>query len=315
MPRVIDAAHYEPVLRAMVGAADVDGGPTDEQLRVIGALAAGYFELDLDPATLEPLGPAATAEAFADADQRRRVRELLVMVELCRHPVSETQMASVEEYCDALDGVGRPGVTIVRDLVREGCAEAAADYMRFFATMDSSSMLEPQLGEKYAGILDEPDPVLGARLAALADAGHGTLGRAYVEFYERNGFDLPGLAPRMPAVFVSHDMCHVIGGYEPIAVDEIALGAMQLGIADTETHWIQFLGNLGVHEAGYLDGEGTLVPKEGGLARTGAPETLAHALWRGARCTGDFTTVDHLALADQPLETVRASFGIPARAC
>ena len=55
---------YEPVLRAMVGAADVDGGPTDEQLAVIGALAAGYFEVDLDPKALDPLGPQATAAAF-----------------------------------------------------------------------------------------------------------------------------------------------------------------------------------------------------------------------------------------------------------
>jgi hypothetical protein len=108
-------------------------------------------------------------------------------------------------------------------------------------------------------------------------------------------------------------MCHVIGGYEPIGVDEIALGAMQLGMTDSDAHWLQFLGNLGVHEAGFLDGGGALEPKEGGLSRPGAPETIAHAFWRGARCTGDFTTVDHLALADQPLEEVRASFGVPAR--
>ena len=50
----------------------------------------------------------------------------------------------------------------------------------------------------------------------------------------------------MPAVFVSHDMCHVIAAYEPIGVDEIALGAMQLGMTDSDAHWLQFLGNLGV---------------------------------------------------------------------
>jgi hypothetical protein len=314
MPRVIDHEHVEPVIRAMVGAADVDGGPTPEQLAVIGALAAGYFEVDLDPAELEPLSPDATAAAIGDPAQRRRMRELLVLVEMCRHPVSRTQMERVEEYCAALDESG-PGLAIVRDMVEHSKAEAAADYMRFFSGAARLPMLEAQLADKYAGELDAPDPALSDRLRALADAGPGTLGRAYVEFYERNGFDLPGLAPRMPAVFVSHDMCHVIGGYEPIAVDEIGLGAMQLGIADSDTHWLQFLGNLGVHEAGYLDGEGSLVPKEGALTRPGAPETLAHAFWRGAQCTADFTTVDHLALADQPLADVRDSFGIPARTC
>lgn len=312
MPRVIDNDHVEPVIRAMVGAADVDGGPTDEQLAVIGALAAGYFEVALDPAGLEPLSPEATAAAIGDQAQRRRMREFLVLVEMCRHPVSRNQMERVEEYCAALDETG-PGLVIVRDMVERSKAEAAADYMRFFSGEARLPMLEAQLADKYAGELDAPDPALSDRLRALADAGPDTLGRAYVEFYERNGFDLPGLAPHMPAVFVSHDMCHVIGGYEPIAVDEIGLGAMQLGIADTDTHWLQFLGNLGVHEAGYLDGEGSLVPKEGALARPGAPETLAHAFWRGAQCTTDFTSVDHLALADQPLAEVRAAFGVPTR--
>jgi hypothetical protein len=223
-------------------------------------------------------------------------------------------MERVEEYCAALGETG-PGLAIVRDLVDRSTAEAAADYMRFFTTIDTGPMLERRLGERYAGILDAPDPELGDRLLALADAGPGTLGRAYVEFYERNGFDLPGFAPRMPAVFVSHDMCHVIAGYEPVAVDEIALGAMQMAIADTDTHWFQFLGNLGVHEAGYLDGEGTLVPKQAGLSRPGAAESVAHAFWRGAQCTSDFTTVDHLALAPEPLADVRAAFGIPARTC
>lgn len=90
----------------------------------------------------------------------------------------------------------------------------------------------------------------------------------------------------MPAVFVSHDMCHVIAAYEPIGVDEIALGAMQLGMTDSDAHWLQFLGNLGVHEAGFLDGGGTLVPKESGLSRPGAPETIAHAFWRGPSRAG-----------------------------
>jgi len=312
VPRVIDAEHVEPVIRAMVGAADVDGGPTEEQLAVIRAIAIGYFEIDLDPRTIESVSPEGIAAALDDPAMRRRMRELLVFTELCRHPVGRKQMEQVEAYCAALGETG-PGLAIARDLVERSKAEAAADYMRFFTTIDTTPMLEPQLGAPYAGVLAEPDPELGERLRALADLGPGTLGRAYVEFYERNGFDLPGFAPRMPAIFVSHDMSHVIAGYEPVAVDEIALGAMQMAIADTDTHWFQFLGNLGVHEAGYLDGDGTLVPKQAGLSRPGAPESVAHAFWRGAQCTGDFTTVDHLALAAEPLEDVRASFGIPAR--
>jgi hypothetical protein len=309
MPRIIDADHVEPVVRAMVGAADVDDGPTDEQLAVIGALATTYFGVHLDPRRLDGLGPAETAGAFGDPAQRRRVRELLVLVELCRHPTSGHQADRVEEYAAALGETG-PGLAIARDLVDRSRAEAALDFGRFLGDA-SKPLLEPQLAGEYAARLERPDADLAARLRALGDLPEGTLGREYVSFYERNGFDLPGIALDSPAIFVSHDMCHVIGGYEPVGVGEIALGMMQIGVADTDTHWMQFLGNLGVHEAGYLDGGGKLVPKVGTLGRPGAAETVAHAFWRGAQCRGDFTTVDHLARAREPLDEVRESFAIP----
>jgi hypothetical protein len=313
MTRIIDTEHVEPVIRAMVGAATVEEGPTAEQLAVIGALARTYFGVDVDPATIAPLGPDAVAASFGDPAQRRRVRELLVLVELCRHPASAAQVERVDEYAAAL-GESGPGLQLARDLVTGGVATASADFMRFLGDV-TGPLLEPQLAEKYGVALEQPDPALVARLRSFADLPDGTLGRAYLAFYAQYGFDIPGEDLSTPAVFVSHDMCHVIGGYEPIGVEEIALGAMQLAITDSDAHWMQFMGNLGVHEAGYLDGGGKLVPKEGTLGRPGAVETVAHAFWRGAQTTTDFTTVDHLALADQPLEDVRASFGIPPRTC
>jgi ubiquinone biosynthesis protein Coq4 len=123
---------------------------------------------------------------------------------------------------------------------------------------------------------------------------------------------LPGDDPHIPLTFVSHDMCHVIGGYELVGVDEIALGGMQLAVSDTDVHWLQLLGNLGVHEAGFL-GAADLTPRLGALARPGAADTLAHAMARGSQCTGDFTCADHMAMADRPLADVRDEFGVPPR--
>jgi hypothetical protein len=65
-----------------------------------------------------------------------------------------------------------------------------------------------------------------------------------------------------------------------------------------------------VHEAGYL-GTDSLTPKQGTLTRAGAPELVAGAFSRGARCTGDFTTADHLSMVEMPLEAVRDGFGVP----
>jgi hypothetical protein len=62
-------------------------------------------------------------------------------------------------------------------------------------------------------------------------------------------------------------------------VGEIALGAMQLGMTDSDVHRVQLVGNLGVHEAGYVI-EGA--PPPASLSRPGAVETVAHAFdWGG----------------------------------
>jgi hypothetical protein len=160
--------------------------------------------------------------------------------------------------------------------------------------------------------ISRPEHELAARLQAFHELPVGTLGYEYVEFYRRNGLRLPGDDPHIPLTFVSHDMCHVIGGYEPVGVDEIALGGMQLAMADTDVHWLQLLGNLGVHEAGFL-GAPDITPRLGTLGRPGAAATLAHAMVRGSECIGDFTTADHMAMADRPLADVRAQFGVPPR--
>ena len=44
--------------------------------------------------------------------------------------------------------------------------------------------------------------------------------------------------------------------------------------------------------------------------RPGAVDTLAEAFTRGQQCTGDFTAVDHLAMAGRPLAEVRAEYNV-----
>jgi hypothetical protein len=308
MAVIIDDEAVEPVTRMLLGAVTVDDGATPEQRAVLGAIVAGAWgRADLDLDALEPLGPADAAAAVPPR-AHRRARELLVLLELCRHPLSRGQTDLIDEYAGALREDADAGITIARDLVRGGAAAAMADYGRYL-TETVPHLEEPSLRAAYPTSLDEPDHELAARLRALHDLPDDTLGHEYVEFYRRNGLTLPGDDPNMPAVFVAHDMSHVIGGYEPTGQGEIALGAMQLAASDTDEHWIAFLGNLAVHEAGYLTNQ-SITGKQATMTRAGAPELVANAMRRGAGCT-DFTVADHLAMVALPIDDVRARFGVP----
>src|SRR6478609_438094 len=293
MPRTVPEDLAEPIARILKGAIDTGDGGTEEQHSVLQAIVIGFLgRPDLDVETLAPIGPDVAGEMITDHGTRRRVREMMVLV---------------ESYAFHLGGADGPGLTLARELIRDGAARALADYM-LFSDEIISDIAEPSLIADRMG-KDDHAPELAARLRSFHDLPEGTLGRAYVEFCDRNNLTLPGDNPLQPAVFVAHDMTHVITGYEPTGAGELALGAFQISMNDSDAHWIAFLGSIAIHEAGYFNENG-FVGKESTLMRPGAVDTLAEAFTRGQQCTGDFTAIDHLAMAGRPLAEVRAEYNV-----
>ena len=272
MARVIRDAAIEPVVRVLLGAMDVDCGPTDEQHAVLDPLVSGLWS---DHAVES--GAPHTARAGRGRTPRSRTPRTAGERSSCS---SCSSSAAIRWRRPRSSGPRRTPkhFTAPAPASRSSAISSARASRPLRPTISATSTKSASTSPRYrcAGPTTTrrtPDPELAQRLHALHDLPPGTLGHEYVEFYRRNDLVLPGDDPSSPAVFVSHDMCHVIGGYEPTGPGEIALGGMQLAIADTDTHWIQFIGNLGVHEAGYLGVHA--VAKQATLARPGAAATLA----------------------------------------
>lgn len=308
MPRLVPPDLVEPVVRGLLGAVDVDGGPTGVQLAVLRAVTAHLWARpDLDPAAVEPLGPAEAARAIPDGAARRRFHTILFTIEQCRHPVTASQVQRVEAYADAL-GLDGPDVVLFRNLVDQGRARAAADFSRFFADM-IPARAEPSL-RAMTERAPAPDPELVARLQALHDLPVGSLGWSFVEFYRRVGVTMPGIdGSALDPLYVAHDMVHVISGIAPTGEGEIALGGFQVAMDDNPANSFAFLSPLIVHEAGFA-GVDTIAETAGTMSRPYAAELLGRSMARGAATTGDFAFVDHFALAPLPLAEVRSRFGV-----
>jgi len=310
--RIIPSELVEPVVRVMLGSIDIGDGGTAEQRRVIRALTTGYWDrADLDLDTVTPAEPDEAATLIVEPAHRRRMRQFLVVLEMCRHPLDAAQVARTDAYAAAL-GEDGPGLESMRILVEEGAA-AASDYL----LARGIELAEAETADAAFGDLpfrvDAPDPDLVARLRALGDLPEGTLGRAYFDFIVDNEFTFPGEAAGLAATFLEHDMCHVLCDYGPYGRDEIAVNAMVLTAADTDAHWINMVANLALREAGFFLPEGYEPIEPGTLTRDDAITLFVDALRRGAECTGDFANADLLALAPEPLEQVRARFGIQPR--
>ena len=316
MAYAVAAHEVEPIVRGLLGLIDVDGGATTEQLDVLWSVTNHLWRRpDLQGAGLLPLQPDELAAAVSDERARSRFHVLAVTLELCRHPLTEAQVRAAEAYAAALN-VASSDLDIMRDWIDKGVDSAMEDWMRCFGSavaVNSEHALrrDKTLTDEDVWASQGPDAELSSRIEELRHLHQGSLGREYIAFYERNGIVLPGTESSGPlqAVAISHDMNHVIAGYEPTGEGEIALGAFQMAMADTEENLVGFLGNLLIHEAGVLD-PGGFVPKSASLLREGAIELLGEAFERGAKCRSDFTHIDHLAIASWSLNEVREEYGV-----
>jgi hypothetical protein len=161
--------------------------------------------------------------------------------------------------------------------------------------------------------LPATDAELAARLRALHRCAPGSLGRAYFDFLDGQGIAFPGEAGGGDSSLVTHDFSHVLAGYHIDGPSELALQAMLTAATDFEHHFSGLVASLALYESGKFDIL-DIVGKVGALARPGASEELAEAFRRGAGCACDFSAIDHLARADDPLDVVRIDCGIPPRA-
>ncbi|CAM8620541.1 Ubiquinone biosynthesis protein Coq4 [Acidimicrobiia bacterium] len=308
MPISLDPDLVDVTVAGLLGACDVDDGPTQEQLTVLRSITAHLWNRDdLDLSNMATLDPAQTAELLESAAARRCFHELLVALEACRHPMSAAQVGSVEAYLGAL-GVEGPERQILRDLVDNGTKIAADDFQRFLRS-NLAERAEPSLRGRTVPA-DAAEPELAAKLDQLHELPKGTLGWSYIEFYQRHRFLTPGTeASWMNHFFVAHDMTHVIAGIEPTGPGELALSAFQMAMNDNEVNRSALLASLIVHEVG-IGNAGKLTSESGTLADGRAAELFGQELARGARCSADFSLVDHFELAALPLNEVRDRFGV-----
>lgn len=92
---------------------------------------------------------------------------------------------------------------------------------------------------------ETPEPEIVRALEAFSDLPDGSVGRAFLDFHERNNLDMPGLLPStVNHLYVAHDFIHVISEIEPTGPGEIALGGFQLAMDENPvplTCWVSRL--------------------------------------------------------------------------
>ncbi|APD47124.1 hypothetical protein KQ302_07125 [Synechococcus sp. CS-602] len=323
IPFPVSPTEARHLAAGLLGLIDAEGGPTAEQHRVFSAVASHLLALeDSQLQELEPLAPGALAAVLPEPCWRRLFLQMGLILDLCRHPKSESQLQRLEAYARALE-IDPPQLQIVRDFAHCSAAEATARFVRAY------DAYIPELSERQAGVPGpgeaQGDDAFFAALDQLPSLPYGSLGWAFVQLYERNGMAMPSRETPNPRYYVCHDMNHVITGYEPTGPGEIALGAFKLALNNSDANWMASLTNVLIHEVGlfkhgtnhqFVAYGGGGEPYHGVNGRLGAldlPGSTAlfgEALVRGSACRGDFSQLDHLAMAAEPLREIRRRFNV-----
>lgn len=301
------ADEAEPMFAGLLGGISTSGGPTAEQMIVLESIARHLLgRPDIDLQNVTPLSADELAKRLKRHEARLRFAEIMMTLELCRHPMSLEQVDLAEKYVAALRITGIE-ITTTRTAIVKGAEAAATDLERCYKKI-LPEISELSLRDRYLR-LEEPDPALAERLKRLRDLPEDTLGYQYLEFYRRNNIELPGDDVHLPAHYVNHDMNHVITGYEPTAPGEIARSGFLLAANDSHHNWLEFLLTMSIHESGVLN-HGNIRAKIATLDRDGVPDFLGEGLQRGAQCAVDLSQVDHLSIAHLPLAQVRENFSV-----
>jgi hypothetical protein len=156
---------------------------------------------------------------------------------------------------------------------------------------------------------DRPDPELHERYASLASYEDGTFGKAFAEFYAKNGFEFCGVPTSPNVAFTTpHDSAHVLSGYDTSLQGELLVSTFTAGMHPDEPitgHILPVIlsWHLGVELADFAGaGTGNLDPRKFWVA------------WqRGDDTAGDTLSPrwDFWEHASRPLDDVRREMRIP----
>ena len=313
-------ARVELAARSLLGALTTDDQqPTRLQIAVIEAVAKGVHGVDLDCASLEPIPVPEAAGIAHGADEAHQVVQDAICLELLLHPLPRSVERNVERFAADL-GVDHHLIDATRDMAHGHLALMQADIERnsWYTAQTVKGILHGHLWElarsKVAYLGAPEDRAIARRWESLRDHTPGTLGRSVADFYEAHHFPFPGERHGIYELGAHHDFVHVLADYTTTPEGEIDVFAFIAATMGDPRGFTLFAFTLGLFQNATItrvSGKKVGIARADTLADPGAVDRYADALRRATCCSVDVMGgIDHFALADRPLDQLRAEFHI-----
>jgi hypothetical protein len=306
---VLDRKQTPFALRALRGVVASNGTVTPSERRfieVVGELHGTKVDVD----ALAAVTPGEVGEAITEPHQRKRVVQLAAIAAMVEGDVTASEVAAVRALASGLR-VEEAALRVLDNIAADHRLLTRFDMMRRIMGKYGSQAYQEEgltgVRKMLSFFGGGEDAEVTWKYKQLGLLPEGTLGREFWEHCTKNKFSMPGEKGGIPERMVFHDFGHVLAGYDTRPESEIQQGAFQGGFVREDGFAflmfvvIQF--HLGVKVTPVSDGYTGLfdVPK------------VLRAAQRGSACKVDLSDRwDPFAVADAPLEQIRAEYGIPA---
>lgn len=228
-------------LRAMKTVAMADGPINASERHMLGSIQQ-IFGTTYDLEHLAPITPTDLACAFPDPQLRKQLVQGLVVMTLIDGTAGPTEADLVEQFAHALE-VHAPEVKNLRHVLNGEILQLRLDLVRRF-------WLRPKVEEIWnkegirglykfvRGMMFQyENEELAARYQGLEHCPPGSLGRSLWEYWQANGFALPGQKGGAPEQIVLHDCAHILSGYGTTPEEEVQVACFSAGFQRREP-WI-----------------------------------------------------------------------------
>jgi hypothetical protein len=308
-------------LRALKTIASASGpvGPAQRAMMEAAQKVILHTHADID--TLAPVTPAELAKGFAASPEiRHQFANGMIVTAVADGPPSREAIAQVDAYAKAL-GISDPVLADLRLLADGYLTIFKLDFLRRGHIKD---IFKNQLEQKGAlalaksvltmrGVME--DPALAARYRAWEKLPAGTLGRSLVDFYNKNGFSVPGERGGFPEAGLYHDFSHLLGGYSTEPEGELQVAAFSAGYKRERPFYLMLFSILIFSSGVQMRPTADDFVTKGALGKPGIAELVLAAVERGSKVNMDLSDKwDYWAWIELPIDEVRRRMNILPKA-
>ena len=296
-------------LRAMKTVALADGTLDDAERHMLASVQQ-IFGTTHAPEQLALITPADLAREFPDPQLRQQLVQGLIVMSLIDGKANAQEADLVEEFAGALE-VSAPEVKDLQHVLKGEMFQLRLDLARRFWLGDKVKDIWNTEGLRgiykfMRGMIGQyEDTALAGRYQALEHYPAGSLGRAYWEYCQANGFALPGEKGRAAEPILFHDCAHVLSGYGTEPEGEVQVACFSAGFQRRDPWLFVFFVLLQFHVGVRM----TPITK----ARTGFfdPAKALIAIRRGAAMNVDLNNGwDYWTVMGEQVEELRRRYNI-----